>query len=298
MRHLSLPVGKIIPIIFLVILPALTIMSAPFLILSTLIIESATFFGLFYYALIRHHYVEKCLKQSLEQAIIEFETVKKIIPIVFSISIFSAYLLANFSTIEYILNGYLLMQQILQGIQRDKLILAYTDFSLSYNFLIGLIAIPVFAGLSGFLMYILITSKKEFRFYFAKTCFTTALNKRDILKQMGYFDKGLKEYNQYLKRHLKYQIKDIEKVFSKVSLMDNDEKTKTVSTISISFETEADKLKPLKCISSELMKSEDVESILVPESLKSQLKVIGTFLAAAIPIMISIITLVLTRFFK
>jgi hypothetical protein len=35
------------------------------------------------------------------------------------------------------------------------------------------------------------------------------------------------------------------------------------------------------------MKSESIESLLVPESLKSQLKVIGAFLAAAIPIVIS-----------
>jgi len=47
--------------------------------------------------------------------------------------------------------------------------------------------------------------------------------------------------------------------------------------LSNSFETETDKLKPLKYISSELMKSEDIEIFLVPESLKSQLKVVGTF---------------------
>jgi hypothetical protein len=150
-------------------------------------------------------------------------------------------------------------------------------------------------GISGLLMYGLAILKKEFRFYFAKTCFTIALNKRDVLKQMSYFGKGLQEYNNYLKRHLKHQIKDIDKVFSKVSLMDNDAKTNAIRTLFNSFETEADKLKPLKCISSELMRSEDIESILVPESLKSQLTVVGKFLAAAIPIVVSIITLLLTR---
>ena len=94
---------------------------------------------------------------------------------------------------------------------------------------------------------------------------------------------------------MRRQIKDIDKVFSKVSLLDNDTKTEVIRTLSNSFDTETDKLKPLRCISSELMKSEDIESALIPESLKSQLKVIGTFLAAAIPIIISIITLLLNR---
>jgi hypothetical protein len=119
---------------------------------------------------------------------------------------------------------------------------------------------------------------------------------------MHYFDMGIQEYNKYLKRHLKHQIRDIDKVFSKVSLLNKDAKTDVIQKVYKSFENETktddtDKLKPLRCISSELMKSEDIGSVLVPESLNSQLKVIGTFLAAAIPIVISIITLVLTRVF-
>jgi hypothetical protein len=73
---------------------------------------------------------------------------------------------------------------------------------------------------------------------------------------MRYFDKGLQEYNGYLKRHLKHQIKGIDKVFSKVSLLDNDAKTKAIRILSNSFENETDKLSPLKSILSELMKSE------------------------------------------
>jgi hypothetical protein len=82
-----------------------------------------------------------------------------------------------------------------------------------------------------------------------------------------------------------------------VSLLDKDAKTKVICSLSDSFKTENDKLKPIKYISSELMKSEDIESFLIPESLKSQLKIVGTFLTASIPIVISIITLA-GRFFK
>jgi hypothetical protein len=80
-----------------------------------------------------------------------------------------------------------------------------------------------------------------------------------------------------------------------VNLLDNETKTNVIRSLSNSFETETDKLKPIKYISSELM--EDIESFLVSQSLKSQLVVVGTFLTASIPILISIITLV-GRFFK
>src|SRR6185437_13496065 len=124
----------------------------------------------------------------------------------------------------------------------------------------------------------------------ARTCFMSVLNKKDTFDQMYYFGLGLQAYNKCLKR-LKYQIKDIDKIFSKMSMLDNVAKNQVIRSLSNSFETETDKLKPLICISSELMKPEDTESILIQETLKSQLKVVGAFLAASIPIVISIITL-------
>jgi hypothetical protein len=126
-----------------------------------------------------------------------------------------------------------------------------------------------------------------------------ALNQQDVFKQMYCFSLGLREYNRYLKRYLKHQIKDINKIFSKVSLLDSDTKTKMISSLSNSFETETDKLTPLRYISLEIMsmsmKSEDVESLLVPESFKSRFKTVGTFLAALIPIVISIVALILKK---
>jgi len=146
-------------------------------------------------------------------------------------------------------------------------------------------------------MYAQIIVKKEFRFYIA-TYFMIALEKKDIFKQMYYFGLGLQEYDKYLKRHLKHQIKNIDKIFSKASLLDNHARTEVISSLCNSFKTENDKLKPIKYISLELMKSEDIEIFLIPESLKSKLKVVGAFLAASIPIVISIITLVSKFFIK
>ena len=211
------------------------------------------------------------MKEGLEQALIEFGTIKKIIPII----------LVIIASILYL-----------------YVYVTYQDSRYSYLSVLfaGTSVMFMIVGISSLLMYGRIISEKGFRFYLAKTCFMGALNKKDVFRQMHYFSLGLREYNRYLKRYLKHQIKDIDKIFSKVSLLDNDAITEVIRSLSNSFETESDKLKPLRYISSVILlkKSEDIESFLVPESLKSRLKVIGPFLAASIPIVISIITLYYT----
>jgi hypothetical protein len=47
----------------------------------------------------------------------------------------------------------------------------------------------------------------------------SAVKKKDVFRQMYYYGLGLQEYNMYLKRHLKRQIKDIDNIFSKVGLL-------------------------------------------------------------------------------
>jgi len=207
------------------------------------------------------------VKQGLEQAVIEFETVKKIIPLI----VFSTVVLAILINFNF--------PSLLRSVSLAAL---------------GLMLMSI----ASLFMYVLTISKKEFAFYVAKTCFITALNKRDIFMQLYYFNLGLQEYNRYLKRRLKHQIKDINKIFSKVSILDNDAKAEVINSLSNSFEIETDKLKPLRYISSELlamepmsMKPEDIGGLLVQESLMSKLKMVGAILAAYIPIVILVLIL-------
>src|SRR3984893_15232006 len=91
-------VGRNPPLIFLVILPAssITLMYIGLLIYLSLPTEGS-FIGylsssifiieLLYYGLTRPHYIKKYLKQGLEPPVIEFEIIKKIIPIVLSLSL-------------------------------------------------------------------------------------------------------------------------------------------------------------------------------------------------------------------
>ena len=161
------------------------------------------------------------------------------------------------------------------------------------------LSLLVFVAIAALLTYGLIISKKEFRYFLSRTCLICALDKKDILKQMYYLGSSLQEYNKYLRRHLKHQIKDIDGVFSRVSILYNETKTKLIRSFFDSFETgvESDKLKPMKYIWStpELIGSEDIGRFLIAISLKSQLKVVGAFLAASVPIVISIIALYTTH---
>jgi hypothetical protein len=218
------------------------------------------------------------LKQGLGQAVVEFETVKKITFVILSI-------VPAFIGLSYIVAK-------TAALNCCPLLSSPAGYVLLFFYSVGL-QLTVVGG-CGVLMYGLIILRKESRFHLSKVCLTIALSKKGVLEQLYYFNKGLQEYNKYLKRRLRHQIKDIDKIFSKVSLLDNDAKNKVICSLSDSFKTENDKLAPGRYISSELMKSEDIESFLIPESLKSQLKTVGAFLAALIPIVISIITLYYT----
>lgn len=221
----------------------------------------------FFYGVFRPPSLLLGLNQCPEQAVAEIEIVRKILIVVSPILAIAA-------------------------------IFEITTYPIIYSPLYFSPIVPIafeilIVGIGIFFMYFGLFGGKESRFYFSKSYFRVARIKKD-LNQMYYFGLGLVEYNKYIKRNLKHQIKEIDKIYSKAIVLDNDKRTEIISSLSDGFETEADRLKPLRTISTELMKSEDAENVLIPESLKSKLKAIGAFLGASIPIVISIITLYLT----
>lgn len=244
----------------------------------------AIFYGYYFlillpviHGIIRPHSLLAGLKQGLEQAVVEIETVRKILIVITPI-------LAIVAALVIIL---FLMPILVRPLVTPDELFQRTRVGFVYIVLVEITSIE--AGV--FSLYFALFIKKESRFYFSKASFRIARSKKD-LNQMHYFALGLQEYNRYLKRNLKLQISDTNKIFSKVSLLNMDKRAEIVNLLSDGFETEADRLKPLRTISTELVESENAESVLIPESLKSKLRAIGAFLGASIPIIISIITLV------
>jgi hypothetical protein len=129
------------------------------------------------------------------------------------------------------------------------------------------------------------TAKKDFRYYYARGCFHLLSKRGDRAEKMSYLIMGINSYNKYLKRTIKLQISNINKIYSKIlvdSLLDKKDFT---SSISSEFQSD-DKLKPTKYLLNMLNRTDD---ILTKEPLWDKIKEWGAFLAAIIPVVISII---------
>ena len=139
----------------------------------------------------------------------------------------------------------------------------------------------------GFLRIVLLIVRKDFRFYFAKGSFNIIPNKEEF-EQMRYLRLGLDSYNKYLRRRLKYQISDniIKQFYFKYIRATTQERNEMINSLLQAFED--GRTKPVTCISM-IMKIPETEEFLTQETVGQKLKVIGTFLAATIPILISLI---------
>jgi hypothetical protein len=133
--------------------------------------------------------------------------------------------------------------------------------------------------------------KKEFRFYFAKGCCKIMSRKGGDVENMKYLYLLLDSYNKYLRRNLKFEVKDIDKIYSLIMFADEQEKNRIIKSICDSLET--NRLKLARFLST-IYKVPESE-LFVKESLFQQLKVVGGFLVVSIPLVISIIQLILPK---
>jgi hypothetical protein len=155
------------------------------------------------------------------------------------------------------------------------------EFSEDYYILLRLDILLSFIILAAFIRLITQVGKEDFRFYFAKGCCNIISEKKDNFEKMKYIFPLLSSYNKYLERHLKIK-KDINKIYS--IILSKDIKERDQITKSICNSLQGDKLNLAKYLLS-LHQIPDSEYY-IKESLIDQLRVIGVFLAAAIPIII------------
>jgi hemerythrin-like domain-containing protein len=108
-------------------------------------------------------------------------------------------------------------------------------------------------------------SRKPFRLYFAKWCLAISTNSNDEVEKMEFLIKGLNSYNSFLKRHIKLEINEIKKIYSKITTLPTKEKIETVNKIIQSFES-GHTLEPVRYLSS--LKDSTTELFLVEEPLE------------------------------
>jgi hypothetical protein len=132
-----------------------------------------------------------------------------------------------------------------------------------------------------------LVGKKEFRFYFAKGCceiISKSSRAKDDVRIIKYLFLTLDSYNRYLRRNIKFEIKDINKIYSRIIYATEEEKNKVINSVYDSLEGNRFKLARLLSSIYKVPKSE----LFVRQSLLQQLKVVGALLVVAIPIVISV----------
>lgn len=132
------------------------------------------------------------------------------------------------------------------------------------------------------------TAKREFRFYLARGYIRISSEKQSNFDRIKYLFLALDSYNKFLIRKTKFGIKNIDKIFSDIMHTDvrkNDEMIKSIN------EHLSGQGMDLGIYLSKIYKVTDTEQFFIRESLLQKLKTVATFLAATIPIVISIIQL-------
>jgi hypothetical protein len=98
--------------------------------------------------------------------------------------------------------------------------------------------------------------------------------------------KGLDSYNSYLKRHIKLEVNEIKKIYSKITTLPGKEKMDTINRIIQSFES-GDTLEPVRYLST--LHDNKTELFLAEEPLEKKIKLQVTYAAGIIPVILTVI---------
>jgi hypothetical protein len=214
------------------------------------------------------------IKRGFESAVSEFELVRKILYVGIPLLVF-------FTVID-------LLKPLFEQFVSEEIVSMLTENIVFYSAR-GFLFLTVLAAL---LKMVFALSRKRFRLYFAKGCLSIAKNSNDEVEKMEYLIKGLDSYNSYLKRHIKLEVNEIKKIYSKITTLPAKEKIDTVSRIIQSFET-GDTLEPVRYLST--LHDNKTELFLAEEPLEKKIKLQVTYAAGIIPVILTVIQIVINN---
>ena len=207
------------------------------------------------------------VKRGFESAVSEFELVHKILYVAVPLLIFVT--IINF------------LEPIFDQFVSHEALSIVTDNIVFYSAR-GFLFLTVLAGI---LKMVFALSRSRFRLYFAKGCLSIAKHSSDEVEKMEYVIKGLNSYNSYLKRHIKLEINEIKKIYSKITTLPAKDKADTLNKIIQSFES-GDTLEPLRYLSA--VHGNTAELFLTEEPLEQKIKMQITYAAGIIPVVLTI----------
>jgi hypothetical protein len=209
-------------------------------------------------------------KQGYQNVVTEFEFIKKILFIGIPIMII---LTATDRLFTYLQINYYLI----------------SHYLLLYDFSFAILASSIAVVISALLRIATQVIKKRFRFYLAMGYSIVAANKKWDDDKIKYLFLSLDSYNKYLLRKINFGIKNINKIYSDIIYADAKKKDEIIKSVCESLG--GDRLK-LAIYLSTSYKVPDTEQFFIKESLVQKVRAFGAFLAAAVPIVISIIQLI------
>jgi len=162
-----------------------------------------------------------------------------------------------------------------------------TPFTL-YDSIFAILAASVATVTGCLLRIVTFTARREFRFYLARGYCGISSDKHNTFDKIKYLLLSLDSYNKYLVRNTKFGIKNLDKIYSGIIHSDAGKNDKLIKSINEHLAGEGP---DLAIYLSEIYKVPDTEEFLIKEGLVQKLKVVAAFLAAAIPIVVSIIQL-------
>ena len=133
---------------------------------------------------------------------------------------------------------------------------------------------------------------KRFNFYYAKTLVGISLygQKEDEVKRIKHLLVGIDSYRKYLRNRLGLDI-DSAKVYPKITTLVPEDRNALIKSMYEAFSQDADKLKPIVCLTTFLNISS--AEILIKEHARDKIKQLSLLLIPIVTVMISIFNLVL-----
>jgi hypothetical protein len=221
---------------------------------------------------LKYHADDYFKKKGLNQAIHEYEFVKKILYI--EIPIFLVLTSIIFA------GSYLGLVPIVPSANTP---LEQTAFSIAKSLQYAL-QYSVTAGALWMLFHMI---RKEFRYYLARAFIKNMPDCADNVERVHWLDTTLNSYNKYLLRNLKLQI-DTSKIYSRLVIESNEKIHEFTWSVSESFD-DSDKLTPARRLSKTI--NLNSEELFLKKSFSAGIITWGTLLATILPVVISVIGL-------
>jgi hypothetical protein len=209
------------------------------------------------------------MERGYEAAVTEFNLVRRILYVAVPLLIF-------FTVVNF-------LQPFLENFFPAKQFLSPLTDSIVFYSARGFVFLAVLAGI---LKMVFALSRKRFRLYYAKGCLSLVRKSKDEVEKMGYLIMGLNSYNSYLRRYLKLEIKDIKKIYSKLTTLPDKDKDAAIEKIMESFDS-GDTLEPLRYLAQ--FKDADSDVLLAEEPLHEKIKTQVTYAIGIIPVALTIL---------